>query len=48
MPGMSEEFIKEQFPKQYVKKQGTNMALQCQRVNIYEIWLGTLSTRAAG
>ena len=36
MPGMSEEFIKEQFPKQYVKKQGTNMALQCQRViNIY-------------
>ena len=36
LPGMSEEFIKEQFPEQYVRKQNTNMALQCQRlINIY-------------
>ena len=36
LPGMSEEFIKAQFPNQYVKKQNTNMALQCQRlINIY-------------
>ena len=36
MPGMSEDFIKAQFPEQYVRKQNTNMALQCQRlVNIY-------------
>ena len=32
MPGMSEKFIKEQFPEQYVRKQNTNMALQCQRL----------------
>ena len=32
MPGMSEEFIKQQFPEQYVRKQNTNMALQCQRL----------------
>ena len=36
LPGMSEEFIKEQFPEQYVRKQNTNMALQCQRlINTY-------------
>ena len=36
LPGMSEEFIKEQFPDQYVRKRNTNMALQCQRlINIY-------------
>jgi len=36
LPGMSEEFIKQQFPEQYVNKQNTNVALQCQRlINIY-------------
>ena len=36
LPGMSEEFIKQQFPEQYLNKQNTNVALQCQRIiNIY-------------
>ena len=36
LPSMSEEFIKQQFPEQYVNKQNTNVALQCQRlINIY-------------
>ena len=30
--GFSQEFIEKQFPKEYINKRSTNMALQCQQV----------------